>query len=319
MRIAFIHDWNPDLEQELTWRDGLSAAVRILASRHELKFFTCGDTPFVLPHPYFPIHVVQTGDPMLEAVKEFAPDVILHWADMTRPNADIGRKLGIKQAVCFAGGNPYGEMLPNFDHVFVESAVYKQKFEERGIPVSTAFGTNTELFDPSRFVQAKYFDACFPATYCDWKRHHLLVEALRGLKVVTSGFMYQHQEQYCWQIPQDNGFLVLPHVSAETLAHLYAASKACVITSHWTGGSQRTVLEAMAMNVPLVVMSDSDKCREYVEECGIGQVADPVPALIREAYEMVVGTKVDTRAYILSKWSEHHYADALEAGLKTLL
>jgi hypothetical protein len=74
----------------------------------------------------------------------------------------------------------------------------------------------------------------------------------------------------------------------------------------------------MAMNVPLVVMSDSDKTSEYVIDCGEGLVVPPDPLAIREALQESIHKVVNTREYVLSKWSEVHYADAIEAGLKKL-
>ncbi len=260
---------------------------------------------------------------MVEAVKAFNPDVILHWADATRPHAEPLKELGKPMALAFAGGNPFGPTWHLFDHIFVESQSYKMQYENRGFgaQVSTAFGTNTRLFDPAHPMakgQAKIFDACFPATYCDWKRHKLFADAVRGMSVVTAGYMYPDHETYCWEAAQGAGALALPHVSAETLRAIYAASKSCVITSHWTGGSQRTVLEAMAMNLPMVVMSDSDKTSEYVIDCGEGLVVPPDPAAIREAIQDAMRKDVHTREYVVGKWSENHYADALEAGLKKI-
>jgi glycosyltransferase involved in cell wall biosynthesis len=318
MKIAVIHDWHPDFFQELTWTDGLAAAIKILGTRHEVKFFTCGTSEFVMPHPYFPIYFTPPGDTMKQRVKEFAPDVILHWADMTRENAEPLKTLGLPMAICFAGGNPFGPTWHLFDHIFVESQSYKGAFENAGLSVSTAFGTNTELFKPLPDIQKK-FDVIFPATFCNWKRHKLFTDSTQGLNTICTGFMYTDHEVDCWQYPQKNGVLTLPHVSADTLRHLYAASKCCLITSHWTGGSQRTVLEAMAMNIPLVVMSDSDKTSEYVNECGQGIVANPEPSEIRQAVIEMMGMEVSTRDYVLSKWSEHNYADAIEAGLKKIV
>ncbi len=323
MRISFVWDWDNDLHQMSTWKDGLAAAIRILSERHELKFFTCGTKDFVFPHEYFDIHVQTPGGSLVEAVKAFNPDVILHWADATRPHAEPLKSLGKPMALCFAGGNPFGPTWHLFDHIFVESQSYKMQYENRGFgaQVSTAFGTNTKLFNhahPMVRFQAKLYDACFPATYCDWKRHKLFAEALHGLPTVTAGFMYPDHETYCWEEAQGAGALALPHVSPETLRAIYAASKTCVITSHWTGGSQRTVLEAMAMNVPLVVMSDSDKTSEYVLDAGEGLAVEPNPQAIRLAVDELKHQRVNTRDYVMGKWSEDHYADAIEAGLKKI-
>lgn len=332
MRIAFIWDWENDHEQTMTWHDGLAAAVRVLSQRHELAFFTCGSVETTLPHPYFPIHVKRSGKSMQESVAGFDPNVILMWGDTTRPNAAPLAELGKPMALCFAGGHQFGDTVHFFDHFFVESEVYKQKYELAGLSVSTAFGTNTEFFQPIP-EQRKNFDVIFPATYASWKRHNLFAEATKGLRACTVGYMYDDHEQWCWEEPMRSGALTLPHASADVLRHLYAASKVCLITSEASGGSQRTVLEAMSMNIPVIVMSDSDKCSEYVrdaESMGMwaGTVANPNEQNIRTALQNVLepprshpmdrGPTWNGRDYVLSKWSEHHYADALEEGLKKI-
>lgn len=323
MKIFVCHDWFPDVHQTFTWKDGLSAALRVLSQRHEVFFATCTDAePFVLPHEYFPIHFVKSKQGMLEAAKTFAPDVILHWADCTRENAPVLAQLGIPMALCFAGGDTGATNSVYFDHIFVESEVYKEQFEAMGLSVSTAFGTNTELFKPLP-DQQKYFDVIFPATYCDWKRHDLFNEATRGLKTVTAGFMYPEQERYCWEDTRKGGALTLPHVSAETLQALYAASRVCLITSKASGGSQRTVLEALSMDLPVIVAEDSDKTSEYIRDLGwTSCIAKAEPESLRYWVDQILSGSVRPRGgrdYVLSKWSEHHYADALEAGLKSIL
>ena len=310
MKIAFIHDWEVDWRQEFDWRDGLAAAVRILADRHELKFWVCG-SPAAIPHPYFPIHVSNNIPTEVEA---FNPDVILMWGDCTRPNAEPLSKLGIPMALCFAGGDTQGHTNQYFDHFFVESQTYLDSFEVQGKSVSRAFGTNTALFEPLN--APKHFDALFPATYCTWKRHRLFNAATKGLRAATAGYMIPGgQEAWCYEETMKSGAMVLPHVSAEALRYLFAASKTCVITSRSDGGSQRTVLEAMSMNIPVIVMRDSDKTSEYVREGG-GYIVMPEAHVIHETIEAVKDVPVNTRDYIVSKYSETHYADALEAGLK---
>jgi glycosyltransferase involved in cell wall biosynthesis len=213
-------------------------------------------------------------------------------------------------ALCFAGGHFDGDARNYIEHYFTESEVYKGRFEAQGCSVSTAFGTNTELFKPIP-AQHKLFDALFPATFALWKRHNLFAEATKGLKACAVGFVYETHEQECWQVCEAAGNLVLPHVSAEALRHLYAASKCVVIPSRADGGSQRTVLEAMAMNIPVIVCGDSDKTTEYVREGG-GLIVAPNAFEIREAMLKAKDLNFNTENYIKSKWSEYTYADALD-------
>lgn len=309
MRIAFVWDWPPEWYQAYTWKDGLAAALKELINRgHDIVVMCAGNEDSIVRHAYFDIHVVSDIPEFMQSNGKF--DVILHWADCTRPNARPLRELGIPMALCFAGGEPMGETLPFFDHVFVESKVYEEIYKQNDISVSVAFGTNTELYKP--IEQSKSFDTIFPATFAQWKRHDLYAAATQGLRSLAVGYMYDDHEQECWQECVRLGTTILPHVSAETLHYLYAASKVCVIPSLSSGGSQRTVLEAMAMNLP-VVITDSDKF-DFARGHGVFE-AEPNPQDIRSIINMALESEVSTRDYILENWSESSYADALEKGL----
>lgn len=302
LRIAFIWDWKPEFEQSITLADGLCAALKELENRgHTVTRYT--DTPVPVPNPYGTYYPIDKDEIATS-------DIILHWADMTRPNVKPLAELGIPQAICFAGGEPLGENYPYFSHVFVESQVYKEVFDKEGISCSIAFGTNTDLFKPVE-GQKKKFDAFFPATFAKWKRHELFAQSVEGLNALACGYMYETHEQECWQVCLDKGVTVLPHVSASVLRYLYAASKTVVVPSLSSGGSQRTVLEALAMNIPCIV-TDSDKF-DYDH---LIRVEPTIPA-IRAAVENTLPK--ETRQYVLDNWSHIQYADNLEEGLKKCL
>lgn len=311
MKIAFIWDWDIVPSQTITWKDGLAAAIKELSKKHDVKVFTMGGD-YTFPHSYFPIYV--TND-IYSSVNKFHPDVVLIWGDTTRPAAKILAPLNIPMAMCFAGGHQDGEAVPYIKHYFVESQSYKDSFEAKGRSVSTAFGTNTELFQPLP-NQQKVFDALMPGTFALWKRHNLFAEATKEMKACAVGYMYDTHEMECWQVCEQSGSLVLPHCSPEALQRLYAASKCVVIPSRSDGGSQRTVLEAMAMNIPVVVCEDSDKTSECVREGG-GAIVLPTASHIRTA--ILNAKEINTRDYILSKWSEYKYAEELEKWLLKLV
>lgn len=262
-------------------------------------------------HPLLgPMHVVLEPD---FAVMTYKPDVVLIWGDMTRPAA---AKLAGKfpMAVCFAGGDIFGENSLLFNHIFVESQVYLDKLLHAGYDnVSLAFGTNTDLFQPRQ--QNKVFDTIFPATFAAWKRHNLYAQATIGLRSLACGFIYTDHETDCWQDCLDNGVTILPHVSANVLSYLYAASRLCVIPSQSDGGSQRSVLEAMAMNIPLVIC-DSDKY-DYITDEVIR--VEPTVEALAEAIAENLNQPVNTREHVLANWSHVTYANALEEGLSSLL
>ena len=310
IKIAFLWYWNPDYTQATVWEDGLAGALKELIKRgHDVKIFTTG-AKTTIRHPYFDIHVT---DEVVKDIGEFDPDVILHWADMTRPHAVPLKALQKPMAICFAGGEPISYNTEIFDHIFVESLVYEAVFSRNGFSVSRAFGTNTELFKPQQ--QVKVFDTIFPATFARWKRHELYAQATNGLKSLAIGYMYDKHETDCWQVCLDNGVMVLPHLPYHALPRLFASARVMVIPSQSDGGSQRTVLEAMAMNMPVVV-ADSDKF-DFAE----GKVfkAEPSVKELGDMIRMALESEVVTRPYIQENWSEFSYADSLEEGLRNIL
>lgn len=319
MRISVLHDWEPDYQQELTWQDGLAAALFVLRQRgHEVQIFTVGPDRVI----HNPLHdIIQSSD-VVKAISEWGPEVILHWADMTRQHVRPLQLLGLPMAICFAGGDVLGENLPFFEHIFVESSVYAKQLEGKtDATVSLAFGTNTALFDPNPTVLPKQWDTIFPATFAAWKRHYLYALATEGtgIEAVAMGYQYDDHEQDCWQECLNRGVTIMPHLAAPTLRGFYAASRVGVITSSSAGGSQRTLLEMLAMNLP-VVITDSDKFDDYI--LGLDSVirADPNPNSIRDAiYEAATFEgQTESREHVLKYWSETSYTDALEAGLRRL-
>lgn len=284
----------------------MAAALKVLRERHEVQIVIPGEQDAVIDHIYFPI---QIAEDVVKTISDFKPDVILHWADMTRPHAVPLAMLGIPQAICFAGGEALGYNWEIFNHIFVESQVYLDTYKKAGASVSIAFGTNTDLFKPVE--QPKMFDALMAGTFAIWKRHELFAGAVKGLRALACGYMYETHEQECWQVCLDNGVAVLPHVSAPVLHRLYAASRTVVLPSRSDGGSQRTVLEALAMNIPVIV-TDSDKF-DYE---GVIRV-EPTVEAIREAIDSAEGK--NTRDYILENWSHIKYAEALEKGLEAII
>jgi len=315
MRIAFLWDWDIVPEQAITWKDGLARAIQILSERHSVRVFAVG-ADYVLPHEFFPIHVKEHGDGVMAGIIEYAPDVILHWGDMTRPHAKILSSLNIPMAICFAGGATDAENWYRFGHVFVENEEYRKKFDEQGVSVSIAFGTNTKLYTP--ITAQKTLDAYFPATFADWKRHNLFTESTRGLRTMCAGYMYPVSERYCWEDTMNAGVLVTSHISAEANRMLMAQTRCVLVTSKNVGGSQRTVLEALAMNTPVIVMSDNIKCAEYLRSVGCEDwIVEPDAKQIRQKIEEI--QPCDTRTRLIGLWDEYAYANELERELLAIL
>lgn len=295
MKIAFVKDWHDDPEHLAGNKDGILAAIDLLAKRHDLCFIS---------------RHTDAGLGNLAYA-----DAILCWGSLDRPwHGQLPKH--IPALLCFAGGPLDHPFLANFRHVFVESAVYETAFRARGISVSRAFGTNESLFRPEPRTP-KIFDAIYPASFCFHKNQELFARALgsRGLCVGPQNEL--DIVGRCLAL----GTPVLGRVSSKTLCDLFNMARCTVIPNGPNGGSQRTVLESLACNVPVVLADDNDKCREFVEESRCGIIVPPIPEAIREAVDQLVQRPLPPcgRDYVLSKWTAEHYANALEAGISKVI
>jgi glycosyltransferase involved in cell wall biosynthesis len=284
MRIAFV--WQGVSGRYGFWKDGLYSAMKHIEEKHEVRY--------------------------IEPWEEVMPDeIVLYWESACTINGKDGenykriQQLPNKKALLFAGGPVQKEWFFNFDHVFVEGEFNKQELYALDISCSIAFGVNEEIFFPEK--QQKTIDGFMQATFASWKRQPLFAEAL-GSKGLLCG-RYQEEDQSPWVNSSQS--VRLPELPAEAVARLINASHAVVNTSEYWGGGQRCTLEAMACNVPAIVMSDSPKNREFVEESGAGIVCDPTPEAIRQAVGSVKGKDMGGKKYIESKWTSRHYADSL--------
>ncbi len=315
MKVAVINDWF-DPKSAVFWnKDGFLKMLHVLRERDkwEIIFFKKSDRSFEWKHDYVDLRFSQ--DPVKNLL-EWNPDVILGFSDFSRPYLkEIQGKKPI--ALCYTGGT-----FTDFKHVpnitFVESKSYLPWMSQIGVKAVQAFGTNTEIFKPIK--QPKVFKAFFPATFALWKRHEIFAEAM-GKDGLVCGW-WQPNEPQCHEVCFKYGCAVLHHQMPESIVHLYNMSHTVLLTSSAQGGSQRSVLEAMACGIPPIVMSDSDKNREYVEEAGFGAIVEPDPNRIREVVDDMIAKPHDPQkgiAYISSKYTEYHYADKVKEEILKLL
>lgn|SRR3990167_1687739 len=313
MKLAVVNDWY-DKKSAVYWnKDGILKMLSVLRDRDgwEIVFFKKHDQTFTWDHDY--VKLSFSPDPKQQLL-DWNPDCILFFGDFSRPI--MGELAGSKipKAICYSGGR-FTDYMQVPDIVFVESKSYVDWMKPMGLNVVQAFGTNTELFKP--YKQPKFFDGFFPATGAAWKRHHLFAEAL-GPRGLVCGWWQPHEPQ-CLEVCFEHNTGVLHHQMAESTAYLYSMAKTCVVTSSDIGGSQRTVLEAMACNVPVIAMSDSTMTTEYIRECGIGAIVEPEVNAIRAAVEEWKDKTVNSRDWILKNYSEYTYADKIRDGITSIL
>lgn len=300
IKLAFVWDFTVNPVEFYSWDDGLHEALMYLNNKYRyiVKVFA-NDDPNVIYHD----------------LQEFRPDVILGWGSLDRPSFAGIKQFGVPTALCFAGGPTNHPFRDNFDIIFVENRSYLEAYKADSYNVTQAFGTNHNLFVPQKLN--KKYKACYPASFALWKRHNLFAEAV-GKEGIAVGKLLEHELQ-CAEVCIKNGVTILPDIAAKALPFIYNQSEYTLVTAANIGGGQRNVLESMACNVPPIVMSDSDKNTEFVNESGFGLIVDPEVEAIKEALAKQHEFKSNGRDYILSKYSAEIYADKLHKGLKSVI
>jgi glycosyltransferase involved in cell wall biosynthesis len=314
MKLAVVNHWY-DKKSAVFWnKDGFLKMLSVLRDREgwEVKFFKKHERTFGWSHDY--VELEFSPDPV-GALKQWKPDAVLVFADFASASLGELEGCGIPIAMCLTGGR-FTQYAHVPDLVFTESKSYIDWMKSIGVKrVIQAFGTNTELFKPA--TMPKVWDGFFPATGAAWKRHWLFAEALKERGLVC-GWWQPHEPQ-CLEVCIKNGCCVLHHQMPESLYYLYNMARTVVITSEDVGGSQRSVLEAMAMNIPVIVMADSTMTTEYVREAGEGAIVEPNIEEIRKAVDEWKDKKVNTREWILANYSEYIYADKVRDGILSIM
>lgn len=299
-KLAFVWDFPVDPLELYGWQDGLHMALKIIGKKFEIEIY-----PIVTDnttHIYEQIDILQ-------------PDFILCWGSLDRPSFGSITQFGIPTGLCFAGGKTDHGNRMNFDIIFVENDEYVKEFKKLGQDVVKAFGVNDALFVPTINLQP-HFKAIYPAAFMPWKRLDLFAKATKQQGLVVGGMIDRKSLDACLE----QGTMVMPKVAYETLPFLMAQCQCVLVTADNHGGSQRTVLEAMAMNIPVIVLSDNKKCVEYVKESGVGVIAEPTVSSIKSALDRLgEANHLLGRTFIQKNYSAMNYADKLYAGIKRFL
>lgn len=292
-KVAFI--WQDGPRYDWIWDDGLYVAMRILESYFDVQYFVPGD----------------------EAIKEFKPDIALFWGAAIDRNVPWVQELTCKKAILFGGGPINADLVRGWDMVFVESQLDYNIVASQSpeTPLRRAFGINEALFHPTSAPKA--FQALMAGTFAAWKRHNLFAHAVgpRGLAI---GIKQPH-ESWCYEVCERAGVKVLEEASRSEIAGYINQSEVILNTADRWGGGQRLTLEAMACNVPPIVMSDAPKNIEFVYESGYGIVCEPDPQEIQLAVQKAKNLPPLGRDYIMAHWTSTHYANALKDGIEATL
>jgi len=313
MKLMLMWDIRIPIYDLVAWQDGLYWALVELAKEHEVVVNLKSDDIGTYERDGITFNTYYDEKHLLNTLNQFSPTHVLLWGQLNQPLLHAVERKNRKVGLLFAGGHEehiYGEQ---YDIIFTENKYINDKFIDQGYNAKIAFGINTDIFKP--YKQPKLFKAIYPAVFGMWKRQDLFASAF-GKDGVCIG-RYQLHEPQCLQWAQDAGCMTVPMILPQSaMSYFYNASEWVVSTATNDSGGQRTVLEAMACNVPIIVMQDNYKASEYVMESGFGFAVAPAVNEILSITDS--GTKVneDSRQYVLDNWTHKHYAERINEWLE---
>lgn len=281
LKIAILHPWDRAKWTEPLMWDGLHGALKVVGEKHQVDWFLQGDLP------------------------DDSYDWIIPWGVMSIPfNVTIEKYKGRKAMFC-AGHPQDTAYMEKFEAVFVESPKVQEQMSKHHANVILAFGTDTDFFKPTN--EEKMFDVFYPATYSPWKRQDLFAYSTDEFRALTGGVIQPDGQELYNLCNQINGYVMGGLIPTNLVAKLYNMTKVVLITG-WHG-SERTALEAMASNIPLIVVEDNDLVCSLVNDEVI--IVEPHFVKIKKAIKESLEKKVNTREYILKNYSHHIYAQKI--------
>lgn len=235
-KIAFIWYWNRASEILPNWRDGLRAAVEVISKEHQVDWY------------------------LDEKLPEDTYDAYLIWGDSNCAAIEKLREYKGKKGLCLTTNPNNPENLKSVDAIYCESQPVYEEVRRLGLRAIKAFGTDTEFFiSTAKKKDIEYF---YPATFSPWKRQHTLAHL--GSKLLCVGTL-QPDGQFELMSCQKAGVQIKEgYFPVEFIKGLYDRTKQIIIPA--IHGSERTVLEAMSMNILPEVAPENVKAHSYLDE-----------------------------------------------------
>jgi glycosyltransferase involved in cell wall biosynthesis len=240
MNIAFLWYFSQASQVYENWRDGLRAALEIVAKKHSVTYFLDKTAP----------------DPSDNY------DFILFWDDSNSPFFNELDKYKCRKGLCLTTDPTNIDNLRKLDVVFCESQPVYDAVRSHGIYAVKAFGTDTDFFkpNPKKNKDIPYF---YPATFSPWKRQDELVDLGNLLWLVGT---IQPDGLDIYQKCANKGcHIEVGYFPAVKIRNYFQRAESVPIPA--IHGSERTVLEAMATDIlPLVIHPTNRRTFSYIEE-----------------------------------------------------
>lgn len=280
MKIAVIWDWGlASWAKPLVW-DGFMAALKLITKDHQVDWYLDGKYP------------------------QDIYDVYIPWGVGSIPFNNIIEVYHGKKILMCAGHPQDTTNFEKFDTILVESPEMRRLLAGKHPHIVLAFGTDTDMFKPDG--SQKIIDCFYPATFSQWKRQDLFTKAV-GNHGLACGTVQPDGELLYKMCRDNNTYTLAGLVPTALVAKMYNLAKCCIITS-WHG-SERTLLEAMASNCPVVLTRDNLLAVSLTNDKVI--LVDPTVEAIKEGVSKALIKTVNTREYVLTKYSHQLYAKTI--------
>lgn len=270
-KIAFVWPWPRASEIFPNWRDGLRAAIEEIEKTHEVEWLI----DFKIPE------------------KDDDYSAILFWDDS---NSQIFNHLqrypNAKKGIFLTTDPKNFANLKMLDAVFCESQPVLEAVNKGGAKGVFAFGTDTDFYKPNLGIK-KDIEYFYPATFSPWKKQSDI--AYLGNKLLCLGTIQPDGYQELEACEQTGVQRKLGYFPAEEIRSYYERTQNVIIPA--VHGSERTVLEAMSMNIlPEVTNPENKRSKSYIEEFKNGTFGSP-------------------RDFVVQRYSHKIYAQNILKGL----
>lgn len=250
MRINVVHALPRTSSAFGKDEDGFSAAMRVLADRHDVRW--------VNVHPANPDHRKQRSL-ICDA------DVVLVRSDWgwypDRAAAAALARTARPCALLIAGSSrpPTLRQQLRYDALLFETPWYAQFVTEHPFAVR-AFGIDTDVMRD--LGRSRDIDHLFVGRLASFKRPLRLLDKL-GRRVAVGDFA-SAPEQVVRSLT-DDGVELIDHVSQEELAQLYNRSRSVFVPCELQGGGERAVLEGRACGCSVEIADDNPKLASLLD------------------------------------------------------
>lgn len=293
LKIAFI--WQTSSKETFPfWQDGYRAALDIVAEKHDLGWYLGTFEELEKIH-----------------IPKNKYDVLMFWGGSNNKYHQVMIGRPERKLWLYPGGDIYLDIVGQYNVVFTEDKFYEERLKKAGTRVIRVTGTNTAIFKPEK--RKKYFGAFYPATFSPWKRQDLFAEAV-GKEGLCSGTCQPDGKELLEKCLELGTKVIIGYLPAESLAMLYNMSEVVILpVAH---GSQRTLLEALGMNIPCVVGNYFKPTMDLALEIGGTEIVDLKPKMIRKAWLKMRRKKINTRSYVIHHYGEKQFAEKLLRGIE---